>query len=83
MPGAGTRNGGPVCYPCSEQLVRHEELRPQLLFSEMDMLQRKSKVDVQHPGMGAANLSSDLSLPQCPLTSLGSGFLTCYVTGFG
>lgn len=33
-----------------EHLVRHEELTPQLLFSEIGMLQKESKVDLKHSG---------------------------------
>ena len=35
------------------------------VFTEMDILQGDSKVDMKHSGLGAANLSSNLSWPQC------------------
>lgn len=56
-----TRNGGQREHQRPEHLVRHEELRSHLLFSETDMLPKESKVDIKRSGQGAANMSSNLS----------------------
>lgn len=48
-----------------EHLVRPEELRSHLLFSDMDVLPKESKGDIKHSGLGAANLSSNLSFLSC------------------
>ena len=53
--------GGEWCQ-CPEQLVTHEKLRRHHSFSEADILQGESNMDMKHSGWGAANLSSNLSL---------------------
>lgn len=63
------------------QLVTCQELRGPLSSGEMHMLQGESKVDTKQSGLGAATLSSNLSLPQHHLSRLPFSHALCSLFG--